>query len=52
MDYFVFVCDFGSGDHFVGMISQRLSLVIDFSVMDPLAVDEFLDLCDELVGPF
>ena len=49
---FVFVCDFGVKDQFIGVIAQRLSRVIEFTEVEPLSVDEFPDLRDELDGPF
>ena len=46
------ICDFGVKDRFVGVIIQRFSLLLEFTVVETLAVNEFLDSCDELVGPF
>ena len=48
----MFVYDFGIGDHFLGVNFQRLSCVIEFTTEEPLYVDKFPDLCDELAGPF
>ena len=47
----MFICDFGVKDNFLSVITQRFSCVIDFTAVDPLAVNEFPDLCDELAGP-
>ena len=49
---FVFVCDVGVNDHFLGVIVKRFSHMLDFTVVEPLSVDESPDLCDELTGPF
>ena len=48
----VFICDFGIEDQFLGVIIQRFYSVIGFTTVDPLAVNEFPDLCDELAGSF
>ena len=48
----MFVYDFGGGYQFLGVIVQRLSCVIEFTTEEPLYVDKFPDLCDELAGPF
>ena len=47
----MFVCDFDVKDQFLSVILQRFSRVIEFNVMDTLAADEFLDLCDKFSGP-
>ena len=52
MSLFLFVCDFGIKYQFLGVVSKRLSCVLKFTVVEPFAVDEFPDLCDELAGPF
>ena len=52
MALFVFVYDFGVDDQFLGVITHRLSCVLKFTAVEPLAVYEFTDLCDELAGPF
>ena len=52
MALFVFVCDFGVEDQFLGVIIQRFSHMLDFTVVEPLSVYEFPDLCDELASPF
>ena len=48
----VFVCDFGVEDQFLGVIGQRFSCVLDFTVVELLTIDESSDLCDELTGSF
>ena len=48
----MFICDFGIEDQFLGVIIQRFSCVLEFTTVEPLAVNECLDLCDELAGPF
>ena len=48
----MFLCDFGVDDQFLGMIVQRFSLMLEFTVVEPLTVDEFPDLCDDLTGLF
>ena len=49
---FVFFYDFGIKDKLFGVIIQRFSRVIEFTLVDLLYVDEFPNLCDELAGPF
>ena len=48
----VFVCDFGAEDQFLGVIVQSFYCVLDFTVVDLLAVNEFPDLCGDLDGLF
>ena len=48
----VFIFDLGVEDQFPGVIIQRFSCVVEFTVVYPLAVNEFPDLCDELAGSF
>ena len=48
----VLICDFGVKDYFLGNFIQKFSYVFEFTESTPLAIDEFLDLCDELAGPF
>ena len=52
MALFVFVCDFGVKDQLLGVIVQRFSCVLEFNLLEPLDVDEFPDLCEELTGQF
>ena len=52
MELLIFVYDFGVKDQFIGVIIQLFSRVLEFVAVDPLAVDEFPYLCDELSGPF
>ena len=51
MSLFLFASDFGVEDQFLGVITQRLSRVLEFDAVGSLFVDEFPDLCDELTGP-
>ena len=51
MESAVFICDFGIEDQFLGVIIQRFSLVLQFTAVNPLALNEFTDLCDELAVP-
>ena len=37
---------------FLCVIVQRFSRVLDFTVLEPLAVDDFIYLCGKLAGPF
>ena len=46
----VFICDFGVEDEFLGIIIQCFPCVLEFTAVDPLSVNEFPDLCDELSG--
>ena len=46
------ICDFGVKYQFLGVIIQHLSCMLEFTAVDPLAINEFLDLCAELDGPF
>ena len=46
----VFICDFGIEDQFLGVLIQRFSLVLQFTEVNPLALNYFTDLCDELAG--
>ena len=48
----MFACDFGVNDQIFGVIIQRFSRMLEFTVVEPLAVDEFPYFCDELAGPF
>ena len=48
----MFVCDFDVEDQFLGVIIQRFSCVIKFTAVEPLALNEFPYLCDELDDPF
>ena len=52
MASFIFVYDFGVKDHFLGVIAQFFSRVLEFTAVEPLSVDEYPYLCDELDGPF
>ena len=47
----VFIYHFGLENQFLGVIIQRFSCVLEFTAVDPLDVNEFRDLCDELAGP-
>ena len=49
---FVFSCNFGVDDQFLGMIVQRLSRVLEFTAVNLFSADKFPDLYDELAGPF
>ena len=46
------VCDLGVNDQFCGLILQSLFRVFEFTAVDPLSVDKFPYLCDDLAGPF
>ena len=46
------ICDFGVKYQFLVVIIQHLSCMLEFTAVDPLAINEFLDLCAELDGPF
>ena len=48
----MFVCDFGVDDQFLGAIVQRFPCMLEFDMVELLSVDEFIDFCDELAGPF
>ena len=48
----MFIFDLGVEDQFPGVIIQRFSCVVEFTAVEPLAVNEFPDLCDELACPF
>ena len=48
----MFICDFCTEDKFLGIIFQGLFCVFSLTVVEPLSVNEFPDLCDELAGPF
>ena len=48
----MFVCDFGVKGQFLSVIIQRFYLFFEFTTVEPLAVYEFPDLCDELSGLF
>ena len=48
----MFICDIGFEDQFLGVIIQRFSCVLEFTKVEPLAVNEFPYLCGELAGPF
>ena len=47
----MFIDHFGVENQFLGVIIQRFSCVLEFTAVDPLDVNEFRDLCDELAGP-
>ena len=46
------VYDFGVEDQFLDVIVQHISRVFEFTVVEPLAIEEFPSFCDELAGPF
>ena len=48
----MFICDFGVDDKFLGIALHCFSCMFEFTVVYPLAVNEFPDLCDELAGSF
>ena len=48
----VFFYDFSAKDQFLGVIFQLFYCVLEFTVFDPLDVNEFPDLCDDLDGLF
>ena len=48
----MFVCDFGVDDQSLDVIVQCLYYMIEFTLVEPLYVDEFPDFCDELTDPF
>ena len=48
----LFILDFAVKDQFFGVINQCFSCVLAFTVVEPLVVNEFPDLCDELADPF
>ena len=48
----MFIFDFGAKDKFLGIVVQHFSCVFEFTAVEPLAVNEFTDFCDELAGPF
>ena len=52
MSLLLLAYNFRVDNQFLGVIVQYLSNVLEFTVVDPLAIDEFTDLCDELAGPF
>ena len=52
MAFFVFVCDLGADDQFLGVIVQCFSCLLEFDRVETLSADEYPDLCDELTGPF
>ena len=52
MASFVSVCYLGFDFQLLGVVAQQFSCVIEFTDVEPLSVDEFPDLCDELAGPF
>ena len=43
---------FGVGDQLLGVILQQLYRMLEFTMVEPLAVDNFPSLCNELAGPF
>ena len=47
----MFIYDFGVKDHFLDVTVQQFSCMIDFTAVDPLVVDNFTDLYDELAVP-
>ena len=48
----LFFCDLDIKDQFLGVIAQHFYCMIYFTAVEPLAVDKFPYLCDELAGPF
>ena len=48
----MFICDLGVKDKFIGVIIQRLSCVLEFTMVEPLSIDKFQYFCDESTGPF
>ena len=48
----MFIRDFGVEDYLLSIILQYFSCVYKFNAVDPLAVNDFPDLCDEFAGPF
>ena len=52
LDSFLFICDFGVRDQFLGVFVHHFYRVLEFTVVDPFFIDEFPDFCDELAGPF
>ena len=48
----VFICNFRVKDQFLGVIMQHFSCVLEFTAVNPLAINEFPDFCDKSVGPF
>ena len=48
----VFICDVNVEDQLLGIIIQCFSCMFEFTVVYPLAVNEFPYFCDELAGSF
>ena len=48
----MFIYDFGFDYQFLGVIIQSFYCVLGFTAVEPLAINEFPDLCDDLDGPF
>ena len=48
----MFICDFGNVNNFLSVIIQHFSCMLEFTAVEPLSVNEFPYLCDELAGPF
>ena len=48
----MFINDFFIEDKLISIIVQHFSCVFMFTMVEPLAVNEFTDLCDELASPF
>ena len=48
----MFVFDISVKDKFLGVTVQCLSHMLEFTAVEPLSVDEYPYLCDELTGPF
>ena len=48
----VFIYDFDVEDHFLGVIIQSFLCVLEFTAVDPLAVNGFPDLDGGLAGSF
>ena len=48
----MFVCYFGVKDKLLDVIVQHFYIMLEFTEVEPLYVDEFPDFCDELSGPF
>ena len=48
----MFIRDFGIENQFLSIIVQHLYCVFEFNAVEPLTVNNFPDLCDELAGTF
>ena len=46
------IYDIGIEDKFLGISVHNFSCVFEFTAVETLAVNEFIDLSDELAGPF